>query len=343
MKVIIRNLVIIVIYICGVVLFTWPDLNHLKVNMENKTVLEEFYKTSESIRKESETQNVNPEPESSPGADVSENSASADPQFVGNQELYQKLKEYNQELFETGQKNLSDPWSYRQNTFDLSAYGVKDDVIALLKIPAMDIELPVYLGANEQNMAKGAGHLTETSMPVGGENTNCVIAAHRGWKGIPMFRDIEKLELGDTLTMTNYWETLTYVVTEIKVIKPNDSHEIFIQPDKDMVTILTCHPYTKNYRRYVVYFERTETDEVLPDVQESEKNETEKEYEQNNVQNSESIQFDKIRKEAVKEDEQILSRDILLRKAGYAVLGLIGVLIIISVVRDIRNYKRKTK
>lgn len=94
-------------------------------------------------------------------------------------------------------------------------------------------------------------------MPIGGTNTNCVLAGHRGWYGALFFRHIELLEIGDVVLITNLWETLRYTVSEIKVIEPDAIDEILIQPGRDLVTLLTCHPYGSGGRyRYVVYCER---------------------------------------------------------------------------------------
>lgn len=120
-------------------------------------------------------------------------------------------------------------------------------------IPAIDEELPLYLGADEENLSKGAAVLAKTSMPVGGTNTNCVIAAHRGYGGVAMFRDIEELSVGDKVYVTNLWETLTYEVVRIIVIRPDDLDAVKIVEGEDMVTLVTCHPYPHNYQRYVVY------------------------------------------------------------------------------------------
>lgn len=73
----------------------------------------------------------------------------------------------------------------------------------------------------------------------------------------PVFRHIELLEIGDVVLITNLWETLRYTVSEIKVIEPDAIDEILIQPGRDLVTLLTCHPYGSGGRyRYVVYCER---------------------------------------------------------------------------------------
>ena len=86
------------------------------------------------------------------------------------------------------------------------------------------------------------------------KDSNCVIAAHRGYRGIPYFRDIDKLKTGDQVIIRNPWERLDYRVTKIKVIDPYDMDKILIQKEKDMVTLLTCHPYRGHGRyRYVVY------------------------------------------------------------------------------------------
>ena len=118
----------------------------------------------------------------------------------------------------------------------------------------MHVKLPLYLGATLENMRKGAAIMGETSLPIGTKSSNCVIAANRGYQGIPYFREIEKLKAGDKVTIQNPWEKLSYRVEKIKIIKPDDSDQIRIQKGKDMVTLLTCHPYRSHGKfRYVVY------------------------------------------------------------------------------------------
>ena len=86
-----------------------------------------------------------------------------------------------------------------------------------------------------------------------------VIAGHRGWRGADYFRHIDRLQVGDTVTLTNLWETLTYTVADIRIIQPHEVDKIKIQQSRDLLTLLTCHPYANGGRqRYVVYCERTE-------------------------------------------------------------------------------------
>ena len=171
-------------------------------------------------------------------------------------DLYGQMQEYNENLFASGQSEFKDAWSYQKPSFDLSKWGFEENVIGYIDIPRMDVRLPLYLGATEENMRLGSVQLTETSLPIGGNNTNCVIAGHRGYYGAAMFRDIENLQIGDEIHVTNLWEELTYLVCELDVIDPADTHRVLLQEGRDLITLITCHPYRHNHQRYLVCAER---------------------------------------------------------------------------------------
>lgn len=171
-------------------------------------------------------------------------------------ELYAAMQAYNEAIFADGQSGLTDAFAYENPPLDLTDYGYDEEVLAMLWIPRLDLELPVYLGASRENMAKGAALLGQTSMPLGGANTNTVIAAHRGYYGAEMLRNVQQIQIGDKITLTTPWETLTYRVCELKIIQPDDINAILIQPGRDLLTLTTCHPYTQNTQRYLVIAER---------------------------------------------------------------------------------------
>ena len=174
-------------------------------------------------------------------------------------ELWEDMVRYNQSIAAQGQSGLSCAYDYQKASFRLADYGLPDEIFGVLSIPAIDLEMPIYLGATEQHMADGAAHLSQTSLPIGGMDTNSVIAGHRGYSGASYFRYLDKLHVGDRVSVTNLWETLTYRVCEIRVIDPSDVEEILIQPGRELLTLLTCHPYASGGRqRYVVYCERSE-------------------------------------------------------------------------------------
>lgn len=178
-------------------------------------------------------------------------------------ELLEEMKRYNSQIWAEKQSGLCDPWAYEQPSFKLDEYGLDDEVFGVISIPCLDLEMPIYLGATYQHMADGAAHLSQTSLPIGGQNTNCVIAGHRGWGGACYFRYITDLEAGDEVVITNLWKELRYTVVETKIIDPNDVKEILIQEGREQLTLLTCHPYASGGKyRYVVYCERSKEMEV---------------------------------------------------------------------------------
>ena len=172
-------------------------------------------------------------------------------------ELWADMTAYNETIYAEGQSGLSCAYDYQKPSFTLKDYGLEDEVFGVISIPAMDLNMPIFLGATEKHMADGAAHMSQTSLPIGGNNTNCVIAGHRGYGGASYFRYIEKLRIGDSVTITNLWETLEYRVVQIKIIYPNEVKEILIQENRDLLTLLTCHPYASGGKqRYLVICER---------------------------------------------------------------------------------------
>lgn len=175
-------------------------------------------------------------------------------------ELLAELQAYNQRIYTEKQSGLVDLKACEEPAADLTAYGIEDEIIGALAIPAMELTMPVYLGASDAHLAAGAAVLGNTSAPIGGDNINCVIAGHRGWRGADYFRHIDRLAVGDSVTLTNLWGTLTYTVADIQIIQPHEVEKIKIQPNRDLLTLLTCHPYASGGReRYVVYCEKLPT------------------------------------------------------------------------------------
>ena len=173
-------------------------------------------------------------------------------------ELLAALQDYNRQLYAEKQCNLTNLEACEAPAANLTAYGIADEIIGVLEIPAIELTMPVYLGASDEHLAAGAAVLGNTSAPIGGDNTNSVIAGHRGWKGSDYFRHIDCLAVGDEARITNLWETLTYTVADIQIIQPHEVEKIKIQQGRDLLTLVTCHPYASGGRqRYMVYCERT--------------------------------------------------------------------------------------
>ena len=117
--------------------------------------------------------------------------------------------------------------AYEEPAFILSQYGLQDETFGIIYIPKLDVTLPLYLGANNENMASGAAVLGQTSVPIGGMNTNAVIAGHRGWNGYPYFLHLDELQIGDLVYIDNIWALMKYEVVDIQIISPDDIDAIY--------------------------------------------------------------------------------------------------------------------
>ena len=239
--------VMILLFSCGFSIFAYPYIHNYVVEKDMQGQVQNFWDQFTTNPTEQE-----PLPTEDP-------TVSTDPTLPPREHeaLWEDMLEYNRKIWEEKQAGLCDPWSYQQPSFTLGEYGLEEEVFGVITIPALDLEMPLYLGATSTHMAKGAAHLSQTSLPIGGMNTNCVIAGHRGYNGAAYFRYVTDLKPGDEVIITNLWETMTYVVTDTQIIKPNEVDQILIQEGRDMITLLTCHPYASGGKqRFLVFCDR---------------------------------------------------------------------------------------
>ena len=233
----------------GCIILLYPSLNGLWVDFTMRQNAREFLSYVEVTQ-------FTPG-ESIPSKTVPQEGAEEAAPPTEHTQLWLDMKAYNEAIFREGQEGLSNPTAYEKPSFRLSDYGLETEVFGVLSIPRLSLEMPIYLGASNQNMANGAAVMGQTSLPIGGSNTNCVLAGHRGWNGAAYFLYINQLEPGDTVTVTNLWGTLNYKVSEVRVISPNDVEAILIQPGHELLTLLTCHPPASGGKqRYLVFCER---------------------------------------------------------------------------------------
>ena len=100
---------------------------------------------------------------------------------------------------------------YKHTTFALSeedkgAYDTLLDisgtgVMGYIEIPTINISLPVYHGTEDAVLQIAVGHLEWSSLPVGGEDTHCVLSGHRGLPSEKLFTNLDKLVVGDKFVM----------------------------------------------------------------------------------------------------------------------------------------------
>lgn len=144
-------------------------------------------------------------------------------------------------------------------TLDISGTGI----MGYITIPRIGVELPVYHGTSDGVLQVAAGHLEGSSLPVGGAGTHAVISAHRGLPSAKLFTHLDRLEVGDTFTITVLDRELTYEVDKISIVLPTEVDELKVVDGKDYVTLMTCTPYGINTHRLLVRGHRVTAPENL--------------------------------------------------------------------------------
>lgn len=229
-----KNWKIILIFILGLLIATYPIISNYYYTIDNNNQISEF------------------------------NEAVAEMPSKEVLERIELAKAYNDTL---DPSRLADPYTEREKK-GVENYARMLEVrekIGYIDIPKIGQQIPVYAGTSEDVLQHACGHLEGTSLPIGGKDTHAVITAHRGLPQVKLFRDLDKMEVGDLFFFTNVKETLAYKVDQILVVEPWDFEPVLVVEGKDLMTLLTCTPYMINSHRLLVRGHRVP---YVPEVKE---------------------------------------------------------------------------
>lgn len=170
-------------------------------------------------------------------------------------ELMQAARAHNQEL--TEDVVLTDPFDDSLNAemdeqYEELLNPAGNGVMGHVEIPAIDVYLPIYHGTSVKVLEKGAGHLRQTSLPVGGNSTHSVLSAHSGMTTAMLFTELTKLKKGNEFYFHILDEVLAYEIDQILIVEPSNTDDLTIIPDEDYATLVTCTPHGINSHRLLV-------------------------------------------------------------------------------------------
>ena len=229
-----KNWKIILIFILGLLIAIYPLISNYYYTIDNNNQIAEF------------------------------NEAVAEMPSKEVLERIELAKAYNDTL---DPSRLADPYTEREKK-GVENYARMLEVrekIGYVDIPKIGQQIPVYAGTSEDVLQHACGHLEGTSLPIGGKDTHAVITAHRGLPQVKLFRDLDKMEVGDLFFFTNVKETLAYKVDQILVVEPWNFEPVLVVEGKDLMTLLTCTPYMINSHRLLVRGHRVP---YVPEVKE---------------------------------------------------------------------------
>jgi len=108
--------------------------------------------------------------------------------------------------------------------------------LAVLTIPRLRLDVPVFEGTDELTLNRGAGRIAGTARP--GEPGNVGIAAHRDG----FFRGLKDVRPGDRIELAELRRKFVYTVDNISVVDPGDVTVLHARPQASL-TLVTCYPF----------------------------------------------------------------------------------------------------
>lgn len=178
-------------------------------------------------------------------------------------DMLKMAEKYNLNLSQS-QVTLTDPFDEEQvKSDDVFSYNSLLNVdgaglMGYIEIPAIRVNLPILHGTSISTLKRGVGHLEGSSLPIGGKSTHTVLTGHTGLREAKLFTDLTELKKEDLFFIHVAGKHLAYKVCDVSVVLPEDTSKLFIVPDEDLATLITCTPYGVNTHRLLVTGERTE-------------------------------------------------------------------------------------
>ena len=230
----IATIFIVLIFLAGVAVMSYPLVSSIINNISSRSYAEEYTKTT----KQMSTQET--------------------------LKMFEEADKYNKSL--TNNVIITDPFDYEsyqkiganyENALNVDGKGL----IGYIEVPKINVYLPIYHGTSDEVLSEGAGHLQNTSLPVGGESTHSIISAHTAFPGETFFDYLTDMEEGDEFYIHVLDRILKYEVDNISVILPTETDALRVVNGEDYVTLLTCTPYSVNTHRLLVRGTRVEYDD----------------------------------------------------------------------------------
>ena len=164
--------------------------------------------------------------------------------------ILDEARRYNAQIAEKGiDWRLTDE---KRAVYERTLNPFGNGMMGYIKIPKIGVELPIFHGTKGMTMETAVGHMEQSSLPIGGAGSHCMLAGHRGLMSVMIFTHLDELQEGDTFTLRVLNETMTYEVDQIRAVLPNDVSNLIIVPGQDLCTLITCTPYGINTHRLLV-------------------------------------------------------------------------------------------
>lgn len=228
-------MILSIVFITGLIIFLYPIVSNYLNTKEHYSVMSEHNAMLEKMTNEQKN------------------------------EEREKAKQYNESI-NGASIPMEDPFAGDVTESTVTGYVDALDIgesMGSIEIPRIDTQLPIYHGVGEEVLQQGVGHMSNSSLPIGGAGSHTALTAHRGLPSSKLFTDLDKVQLDDVFYIHTLGDTLAYQVDDIQVVLPHEMDWLRIEESKDYVTLITCEPYMINTHRLLVRGERIEGPEAV--------------------------------------------------------------------------------
>lgn len=229
MKKYISTILVVILFFCGLSLFLYPAVSNLYNEYLNNKLIGDYKQAYSDIKPEE------------------------------NKKAKEDAKAYNEN--KDNPEKLKELGLTYEDVLNVASNGV----MGYIEIPKISVSLVIYHTIAEDLLQRGIGHVEETSLPIGGENTHCVLAGHTGLPSAKLLTNMDHLKVGDRFYLYVLDEVLEYRIEDVSVVEPDEVSRLNVISGKDCVTLVTCTPYGVNSHRLLVRGVRVEGNSIRTD------------------------------------------------------------------------------
>lgn len=163
------------------------------------------------------------------------------------QKMFEDAARHNSLLYQTQTAGIRlDASRYCPMKSHESMLNFGDGLIGSIEIPKISLKYPLYHGTQDKILNQGIGHLRKSSLPADETGEHMVLSGHRGLPTAKLFTRLDEMDKGDLFFLNVGDQKMAYRVNDICAVERNDTRVMKIEPDKDLVSLVTCTPYDIN-------------------------------------------------------------------------------------------------
>lgn len=138
-----------------------------------------------------------------------------------------------------------------EKTKDLTDYPEYGAQYGTIKIPSINVDLPLYFGDSLSILKYGIGHSNFSYFPGEGGTVLCM-----GHNTVKMLKSLPKANIGDNIILDTTYGTYTYQIYDSAIAYQDELEKAPIQREKEILILYTCYPVDgigHATHRYLVY------------------------------------------------------------------------------------------